>query len=90
MPHSDCKYLGNDLWDCGHMDNAEECDCHACLSNAAQRLRNAAEHLIVAAGLTDANFPLEDGDADAEAVILLEDVATTILGEDHEPSPDKP
>jgi hypothetical protein len=30
--HAFCKYLGNDAWDCGHLDNAEEqCDCHVCM-----------------------------------------------------------
>ena len=25
--HDDCKYLGNDLWDCGHIDNSiDGCD----------------------------------------------------------------
>lgn len=29
--HDACKYLGNDAWDCGHIDQAAgECDCHAC------------------------------------------------------------
>jgi hypothetical protein len=28
--HDGCRYLGNDLWDCGHMDGAEACDCHVC------------------------------------------------------------
>src|SRR5579884_2798192 len=27
---AECRYLGNDSWDCGHMDNAEYCDCHIC------------------------------------------------------------
>lgn len=30
---SACKYLGNDAWDCGHIDNSdseEQCDCHVC------------------------------------------------------------
>lgn len=29
--HDNCKYLGNDAWDCGHLDNCPgDCDCHAC------------------------------------------------------------
>jgi hypothetical protein len=29
--HSEnCKYLGFDCWDCGHLDNAVTCDCHIC------------------------------------------------------------
>lgn len=30
--HTSCKYLGNDAWDCGHLDNLEidDCDCHVC------------------------------------------------------------
>ena len=33
MNHSNCKYLGNDAWNCGHIDNSdmdEVCDCHVC------------------------------------------------------------
>ena len=31
--HDDCKYLGNDLWDCGHIDNSTDgCDCHVCVT----------------------------------------------------------
>ena len=26
-----CVYLGADIWDCGHIDNAEsQCDCECC------------------------------------------------------------
>lgn len=30
--HRDCRYLGMDMWDCGHLDNCTdfECDCHVC------------------------------------------------------------
>jgi hypothetical protein len=28
--HETCKYLGNDAWDCGHIDNSDDCDCHGC------------------------------------------------------------
>lgn len=31
--HKNCKYLGNDAWNCGHIDNLqsdESCDCHVC------------------------------------------------------------
>lgn len=29
-----CHYLGNDMWDCGHMDGecADDCDCHICIT----------------------------------------------------------
>jgi hypothetical protein len=33
--HDECIYLGNDAWDCGHLDNNpsdELCDCHVCKS----------------------------------------------------------
>jgi len=26
----ECKYLGNDAWDCGHVDSSDDCDCHIC------------------------------------------------------------
>lgn len=33
--HDDRKYLGNDLWDCGHIDNSTDmCDCHVCVSES--------------------------------------------------------
>lgn len=29
--HRGCKYLGNNAWDCGHIDQSDgPCDCHAC------------------------------------------------------------
>jgi len=31
MDHTaECKYLGNDAWNCGHLDNEECCDCEHC------------------------------------------------------------
>jgi hypothetical protein len=30
--HDTCRYLGNDAWDCGHIDNVNDCDCHVCAS----------------------------------------------------------
>jgi hypothetical protein len=30
----ECEYVGNDAWDCGHIDNSdsdEQCDCHVCV-----------------------------------------------------------
>lgn len=34
--HEECKYLGNDAWDCGHIDNSEYCDCHVCVATRAE------------------------------------------------------
>ena len=34
--HKECKYLGNDAWDCGHIDNSEDCDCHVCVARTAE------------------------------------------------------
>ena len=34
--HEECKYLGNDAWDCGHIDNSEDCDCHVCVARTAE------------------------------------------------------
>lgn len=27
--HNRCKYLGNDAWDCSHIES-NSCDCHVC------------------------------------------------------------
>ena len=28
--HRECRYLGNNAWSCGHIDQSEICDCHVC------------------------------------------------------------
>ena len=28
--HDSCNYLGEDCWDCGHVDGQVGCDCHVC------------------------------------------------------------
>lgn len=35
--HDGCWYLGNDAWDCGHLDNGDgDCDCHVCTQDVIE------------------------------------------------------
>lgn len=36
-----CKYLGMALWDCGHIENTNYCDCHLCLAAGTEQVENS-------------------------------------------------
>jgi hypothetical protein len=36
---SDCEYLGNDVWNCGHIDTYASCRCGHCNNDCADYRR---------------------------------------------------